>query len=334
MSTEPLPPYVYRCEDRSVLLEPYKRWVVPLWRWWVPRWLPANLITLGSSACMWVVFGLSFNVSAFSVTTLVVAILALTQAFLAYDHIDGMQAKATGTSSALGEYLDHSLDTYHGAILTLSTVVLIGSVPVSAAMISLSAGFVAFAATMVEEKERGQLFFGWFGAVESMFLFICFYGSWLFPPVRAWWVAPLFGDWPAYWILIGMGVFGCIGVTLDCLRRIGRLPLQLAVFIGLNLSLAVALGKLNAPFWCLVVAIFLHGGDYVGRVIGSHLLRRPHVWPDFIAPLLAVALLFGPSWLMVLLLGWLALRTAWGVWNVVYPLRGNWRWKNPPPKPA
>ena len=66
-----------------------------------------------------------------------------------------------------------------------------------------------------------------------------------------------------------------------------RVPVALAVFVGLNLILAVALGKSSAPQGWLIAAMFLHGGDYVGRVIGSHLLRRPNVWPDFAAPVLA-----------------------------------------------
>ena len=330
MNDETPPPYVYRCEDRSVLLETYKRTVVPLWRWWVPSGLPANMITLGSSACMWVVCGLSLNASSFSPTTLALAFLALTQGYLAYDHIDGMQAKATGTSSALGEYFDHALDTYHGAILTLSTFALLGAPPLAVLLVLLSAGFVAFAATMVEQKERGELFFGWFGTLESMLLFFCFYGSCLVPEVRAWWTAPLYAGWPAYWILIGAGGLGCIGTAADCLRRIGRVPVALAVFVGLNLILAVALGKSSAPQGWLIAAMFLHGGDYVGRVIGSHLLRRPNVWPDFAAPVLAVAGLFGPSWILAVLLAWLGVRWSWGVYRVVWPLRGDWRWKNPP----
>lgn len=332
MSDEAPPPYVYRCEDRSVLLETYKRTVVPLWRWWVPRWLPANMITLGSSACMWVACGLSLNAAAFGPTTLVLAFLALTQCYLAYDHIDGMQAKATGTSSALGEYFDHSLDTYHGAILTLTTFALLGAPPFAVVLVLLSAGFAAFAATMVEQKERGELVFGWFGTLESMLLFSGFYVSCLIPAVRVWWTAPLYAGWPAYWILIVAGSLGCIGTAVECLRRIGRVPAALAAFVALNLILAVALGRSAAPQGWVIAAMLLHGGDYVGRVIGSHLLRRPNVWPDFAAPLLAVAGLFGPSWIFALLLAWLALRWTRGVYRVVWPLRGGWRWQNPPAK--
>jgi phosphatidylglycerophosphate synthase len=330
MSTEPLPPYVYRCEDRSVLLGPYKRTIVPLWGWCIPRWLPANMITLGSSACMWLVFGLSLNVSAFSTTTVVLATLVLTQAYLAYDHLDGMQAKATGTSSALGEYLDHSLDTYHGAILTLSAFALIGTFPTWLLLVVLWSGFMAFAATMIEEKERGAIFFGWFGTIEAIFLFVLFYLSCLIPGVRDWWSAPLYGSWPAYWILVIAGGIGCVGTTADCLRRTGRLPVQLAAFVGVNLVLALALSQSTASLGYVVAVMFLHGGDYVGRVIGTHLLRRPHAWPDVVAPVLALALPYGPTWLMPLVLVWLAWRWAVGVWNVVSPLRGDWRWVNPP----
>jgi phosphatidylglycerophosphate synthase len=334
MTPSPLPPYAYRCEDRSILLDFYKRTMVPLWRWWVPRWLPANMITLGSSACMWVVLGLSFNATAFSPETLAVAMMALTQAFLAYDHVDGMQAKATGTSSALGEYLDHSLDVYHGAIMPIATCALLGGVPTWLVLALVWCSLVSFAATMVEEKERGELFFGWFGTVEAMFLFQLFFLSWLFPAMRSWWVAPLFGSVPAYAILVAAGGIGCLGTMIDCLRRIGRVPIEFTCFVGLSLLLSVALVRTEQPLWCVVAVLLAYGGDYIGRVIGTYLLRRPHVWPDFVTPLAALVALVGPAWIFFLLLGWLGLRTAGGIFNVVYPLRGDWRWTNPPAKPA
>lgn len=334
MTSPPLPPYVYRCEDRSILLDLYKRTVVPLWRWWVPRWLPANMITLGSSACMWAVLALAINAEAFSPEALTVAMIVLTQAFLAYDHIDGMQAKATGTSSALGEYLDHSLDVYHGAIMPIAMCALLGCVPTWLLLALVWGSLISFAGTMVEEKERGELFFGWLGTVEAMLLFQLFFISWLFPAVRSWWVGPLVGGMPVYVILVAVGGIGCLGTLLDCLRRIGRVPVELVSFVVLSLVLIVALAKLGQPRWCVVAVLLAYGGDYIGRVIGSHLLRRPNVWPDFATPVAALAAIAGPTWIFFLLLGWLGLRTAWGIFNVVYPLRGDWRWLNPPEKPV
>lgn len=334
MTSSPRPPYVYRCEDRSILLDFYKRTMVQLWRWWVPRWLPANMITLGSSACMWTVLALSFYAEAFSPEALAVALMALTQAFLAYDHIDGMQAKATGTSSALGEYLDHSLDVYHGAIMAIATCALLGVVPTWLGLALGWCSLISFAATMVEEKERGMLVFGRIGTVEAMLLFQLFFISWLFPGMRSWWIAPLFGSMPAYVIFVAAGCIGCLGTLVDCLRRIGRVPVELVGFVILSLVLVVALVKLAQPYWCVVAVLLAYGGDYIGRVIGSHLLRRPNVWPDFATPVAAFAAIEGPTWIFFLLLGWLGLRTAWGIFNVVYPLRGDWRWSNPPEKPV
>lgn len=329
MSDAPRPPYAYVCEDHSLLLPFYRRHLAPLWFAPVPRWLPANFITLASSACMWVVFLLSLRAADFAPVPLAATFLILTQIYLGYDHVDGMQAKATGTSSALGEYLDHSLDVYHGALVVFAACALIGSMPPLVMLFVVWCTLQAFAATMVEEKERGALYFGKFGAVEAMILFNAFYLSWMIPAVRAWWNSPLVFGLPAYTLLVVGGSCGCLGATVDCLRRIGRLPPSFAAYLVTSLLLTGALARLPAPSWCAITALLLHSGDYGGRVIGSHLLRRPPVWPDFLAPGLALLAPFGPAWLPFVLVAWLALKTAWGMVTVILPLRADWRWRNP-----
>ena len=57
-----------------------------------------------------------------------------------------------------------------------------------------------------------------------------------------------------------------------------------------------------------------------------------HPWPDLVGPALAGASLFGPAWPRPALLLWLGLRVAWSFIAVVWPLRADWRWVNPPAK--
>jgi phosphatidylglycerophosphate synthase len=331
MSAEPLPPYVYKCEDHSLLVDHYRRWIVPLWWWWVPRWMPANIITLGSSACMWAVFVLSLQANGWGPNTQVLVFLLLTQVYLGYDHVDGMQAKRTGTSSALGEYLDHSLDVYHGAIVVIASCALLPALPLWAVMIAVWSTLVAFSVTMVEEKERGELYFGLLGPVEAMAVSNSFFLSCLIPAVREWWMAPLVLRMPPYVIVASLSMHG---TALDCLRRIRRVPLSFAVYFAMSLLLAVLLAIHGGGRGFALAALLLHSGDYGGRVIGSHLLRRPEAWPDFVGPALAGVCLLSAPWLRIVLLLWLGFHAAWSFIGVVWPLRADWRWVNPSAKPA
>ena len=334
MSAPPLPPYHYCCEDRSILIGPFRRYWAMLFMPTLPRCVPANLVTLFASALMWV--ALACAVAGFPANAAMRALwfAGLLHFYLVYDHLDGMQAKRTGTSSALGEYLDHSLDVYHGAIAVLVIFSLVGFDRPLLVLLMLGCSHLAFAATMVEEKERGLLFFGKLGSLEGVLLFIAFCLSWTVDAVRLWWLAPLIGGWPAYSLLIGIGAVGSLVATVDCLRRIGRTPVPFRWFaLGHGLIIA-GLYRAGVPLWSAVALLMLHGGDYTGRVIGSHLLRTPHPLPDRIAPALALAMLSLPpggarTILLFLLAGYLVLRTAWGVWRVLFPLLAAWRWLNP-----
>jgi hypothetical protein len=137
-------------------------------------------------------------------------------------------------------------------------------------------------------------------------------------------------------ILVMGGGLGAIMGTIDCLRRIGRIPGNFAVFTFATVVLAVGLGRGAFPFWGAVAVMMAHAGDYAGRVIASHLLRQPHPRPDWIAPVaLAVAVLAGwdrQPWFVGGLLGWLGVRTAWGIIGALRPLSRDWRWVLPTPQ--
>lgn len=334
MSTGQLPPYEYRCTDRSIFIGWFRRhWAEHFLRT-VPARVPANFVTLLASAFMWVLLACAVAGTPLDPAARGVLFALLLHCYVVYDHVDGMQAKKTRTSSALGEYLDHSLDVYHGAIAVLAIFALVGFTDRLTVLVMLGCSHLAFAATMVEEKERGELYFGPIGSLEGVLLFIAFCLSWAVPGVRAWWLAPLVGGWPAYYLLIGGGGLGSLLATVDCLRRIGRVPAEFLWFGIGHFLLVAGLYHAGVSLWLAVTILMLHGGDYVGRVIGSHLLRTPHPGADFWAPAYALGFLIFPPFAALyapLLLGYLALRTAWGVVRTMHPMRSGWRWTNPLP---
>ncbi len=337
MSAAPLPPYEYRCTDRSILIGPFRKYWAGAFMVTVPWRVPANFVTLLASAFMWVLFGGVIAGAPADPVWRGGLFAGLLHFYLVYDHLDGMQAKRSRTSSALGEYLDHSLDVYHGAIAVLAIFGLVGFHDPFAVLLMLGCSHLAFAATMVEEKERGELYFGPIGSLEGVLLFIAFCLSWTVPAARTWWLAPLVGDWPAYYLLIVGGGLGSLVAVADCLRRIGRVPRPFIWFAVGHGVLIAGLQFAQVPLWTSVAILMLHGGDYVGRVIGSHLLRTPHPAPDLWAPAAAVGLLIFPAGAGLggpLIAAYLALRTVWGIGRTLRPMRSGWRWVNPLPSPS
>lgn len=327
-----LPPYVYRCVDRSRLVDVFRERWVPLFDWWLPSWLPANLITLGASACMWAVLALELAASAVPPPLLAVAFVVLFQLFLIYDHADGMHAQRTGTSSPLGEYLDHALDTANGAITILAAFALVSYGNRLLVFSMLWCWHAAFSATMVDEKERGELYFEMIGSLEGGLIFSAFFLSWLVPSVRAWWLAPLVAGIPAYALTVAAGGATTLSTVGKSVRRMGRLPKQFAVFLGSSLLMAVLLALGSQPFWIAVAVLVLYSSDYTARVIGSHVLRHPHPLPDLVAPVVvaaATAAPWRPAWWGALLATYLALRAGTGALGVLRPMRSLWCWSNP-----
>jgi phosphatidylglycerophosphate synthase len=332
-----LPPYTYRCVDRSIVLPLYRRWWVGPFARALPARLPANLVTLGASACMWAALALAAGAFALPPAALAVAFVVLVQVYLVYDHADGMHAKRMGTSSALGEYLDHALDAYHGPIVILAFFALVGFENRALVLFMLWTLQIAFAAAMVEQRVRAELRLGPVGSLEGMLLFCLFFLSWLAPPVRAFWQAPLAAGVPAYALAVLTGAAGTGGTVLGCWRRTSGMPARLALFGagGLALALLLALGPL--PLWVAVACLLLYGGDHTGRLIGSHLLRLPQPRPDPVPPLAAAllaALPHAPVWAMAALPLYLALRAGLGAAGVLGPLRRLWRCSNPAPSPS
>jgi hypothetical protein len=191
---------------------------------------------------------------------------------------------------------------------------------------------VAFAAIMVEEKERGVLHLGPVGSLEGAMLLCAFFASWMAPPARALWMAPVVAGMPAYGAAVVAGGVLLLATVYGCLRRLRRPEPHLLLFMIASLTLAVGLARGPLPLWLAIACLVVYSAGHSGGVIGSHLLRRPQPWPDPVAPLAALAPIAFPRlavWWGGGLLAYLVLRAALGAAAVLRPLRSQWRWTNP-----
>src|SRR5687768_11780760 len=108
---EPARHPTYAFTDRSLVRPLLTRvWFAPLFRL-VPAWLAANLVTLLSFGSLVAALGLALT-AALPPAALALALLSLHLVYVAGDHLDGMQAVASGTTSPLGDFLDHYCDLW------------------------------------------------------------------------------------------------------------------------------------------------------------------------------------------------------------------------------
>ncbi len=329
-----IPVYTYSCVDRSPLVGPFCRYFVRWFVQWMPPVVPANLLTLGSSGCMWVMLWLT--TTAAEATVLAPWCMVLMAGYVIYDHADGMHSRRTGTSSPLGEFLDHFTDVFHGAIAVVVMFLVAGREDSPLLGPVLWAVTLAGAATMMEERERKQLYFGFIGPLEGMLLTIAYFASWCCAAAAGWWHAPLVGSCTVFEAVMIGGAAGSLLTAASCVRRIGRVPAALAGF-GLAGVVWCGLGLWReVTWWEVALLLTLHGADYTGRVIASHLRGIPAPRPDWVAPVaIGIAAVAGRSspWVTVAVAIYLLGRNVALVVGFLKVFGGYWRWRNQPVVP-
>src|SRR6185369_1587194 len=112
----------------------------------------ANTITLLGNLCSVVafVFCALAPITGASGLAFVLPAIALFM-YLSLDNIDGAQARRTGSSSPLGEFLDHWCDAFNAGFLVLGFCLAM-NVPAWQTLLVLGLAGVAYFATMWEQR--------------------------------------------------------------------------------------------------------------------------------------------------------------------------------------
>ncbi|GMV04557.1 MAG: hypothetical protein AMXMBFR53_08370 [Gemmatimonadota bacterium] len=334
----PEPPgYVF--EDRSVVRPAATRTVFePLFRL-VPAWLTANAITLLGLAAtggmlLLVLFG---NRLPDGVT----ALLCLT-ALVGYavaDHLDGMQALASGTASPLGEFLDHFSDAVSGAFLAFAGLSLMPGVPSAAAYAAIVTYLLAFLATYEERALCSRLHFARIGALEGLLILGTFFLTSGFEAGRAFWQRPLVQGLPGYWIILAIAYAAFGGTVAVILGRMRRVPWELVLHAVASAAFAAAGVRAGVPGgigaltgWAILT---LHGMAYLARAMQPHLFdgrtRADRGSVVMAAALLATAIVAPghAALLSVPAMAWVGWRAASATARVLGAYRDHWIWVNP-----
>lgn len=265
----------YVLHDRSILLPHVTRFiVVPLERR-IPRSISANALTLTSLACGASGFTLALAATPSRLSLFAAALLF--SGYALFDNLDGPHARAMGTSSPLGEFLDHWLDSLNGLFVFVGTVYALGAADRRTLLI-VALMVASVSLTFWEQRVTGRMYMGRVGTLEglAMVLALLFVMAALGPAA----VHAL--TWHGYdaidlFVLLAVLAGGAtiVGPIVRTGRRFGD-----AAGVLLVLACFVAWGcHPQAPLLAVFVLIGLTGpltGGrlLMGRVVGDESIRR------------------------------------------------------------
>ncbi len=325
----------YEFTDASVA----RPWITRVWfqRLFplLPRWMAANVITLLSTGLLLAVLAGAQHVDRLGATAFALLQLVGIQLYVAGDHLDGMQAKATGTMSPLGDFLDHHCDYWAGCILVFAWCAMLGTL-VTPLMMAMTWLMVAgFTTTYAERATRRRLHFTGWGTLEGIVISSLFYGSWAVPAMRAWWTASMWpGGWPRHAVVTGLGCVMAAGVSMTIVRRMRGLPWEVALQLATLVSLGGYLSTTGvAPLWGWVVVV-LCGAEFVARLMHAHTTTGGQPAPTWLAVAGGTAVWILPpgvvGTVLVVLGGAVALQYAVTMTRIISGWRRHWVWVNAP----
>jgi len=299
----------------------------------LPHWLAANVLTLLSTGAVLAVLAGALVVDRLGATWFALLQLICIQLYVAGDHLDGMQAKATGTMSPLGDFLDHHCDYWAGCILVFGWGAMLGTVETALTPFMTLLMVAGFTITYAQRAIQRRLHFTRWGTLEAIVIATVFYGSWAVPTLRAWWSAPLWeGAWPRSSVVTVIGCVMAASVSVTIMRALRGLPwrvaLQLAALVALA-AWAQHAGVAPILAWLLVAGA---GAEMVARLMHAHTTQGGEPDPTWSAVVGAALLWLLPasvSTSVATALGvWLAVRYMLTLRRIVLGWRQHWVWVN------
>lgn len=275
-------PYQYRCNDYSLLTPAFKQWIVTPLIGFVPWAVPANIITIISN--LFIYLGLLLALRPQWIGTLNPIFIAVCLIiYLIGDHLDGMQAKRTGTGSALGEFCDHYLDAFNNGIIVfmMFTVFDIHHPAAMAGVIVIS--YWAHMAVFYEQFKTGWLTFERIGSLEGVLLSALLIGLTVLEPFYALMTYRLAGTITVAEVFIAGSTLGAFMTFIQTARRTPAIMAGYWIFVMLVIVVAVS-GMFVFNNFQLFIVVTLYASLYIGWVMYAHLIDGRERHTDWITP--------------------------------------------------
>jgi phosphatidylglycerophosphate synthase len=328
-----IPEYKYQVKDYSIITPPFKEYIVKPLIKFVPWWIPANIITIVSNICMYVALVIALYSKLAPVYNYFLAAI-LIFSYAVGDHIDGMQAKRTKTSSALGEFFDHYLDAFNTGILLMIIIKLYGVTNLYLITFFLSANYLAHASVFYEQYKTGWLIFEKMGSLEAVLLASLMLLASCIPPVNDFFVSTPLLNLKVIELIFLFSTLGTVITFFKTLVRAKITGLNFYVFCTTLIIVSLLCLAMFAPVKLFLI-ITLYSGFYIGSLMRGHLADGKERLPDFVVPSMLGIAYFVPNiklntiplgLVVIIFLTGCALYIAF---RTVYTLRAFWVWKNP-----
>jgi len=323
-------PYQYRCKDYSLVTPLFKQWIITPLIKFVPWAIPANIITLISNCFVYLALYISLNpdVTGKYSPLIIAASLIL---YLIGDHLDGMQAKRTGTGSALGEFCDHYLDAFNNGIIVYTMLVVFNvQQPVIVSSV-IAISYMAHMAVFYEQFKTGWLTFEKIGSLEGVLLSSILIGLSFVDSFYALMTTPVFAGFSFAGIFIIGSAFGALSTFIQTFVRTPDVKTGYWIFIVMLAILAIA-GIFTLSNLQLFAVLTLYASLYIGKLMYGHLIDGIESQPDWIMPaalmFYAVFRLNNPDYIFWIGSAFLAARIMTLIVKTFSVLGIYWVWQN------
>jgi phosphatidylglycerophosphate synthase len=267
----------YEVNDNSVLTPMFKRWVWSPLVGRIPDRVSANTLTILGTVLSASAFGITALFPASRLTCAVAAVLIFI--YLTLDNIDGAHARRTGTSSPLGEFLDHWLDALNLSFLFVGAIHT-WRIQDDRAVLVMMVAVWSYTMTFWEQKVTSRINLAAVGNVEGIFVVVLFYlAGAIFGPETLISTPLIFGQTviDLFWYT---AICSVTYTTVMPLLRVRGNWKEVAEIFGpvIALGLWYRYGELSAISVCNV--LMLMSPALAGRMLISRVTDQDQLGPD------------------------------------------------------
>jgi len=320
--------YNYRCKDNSILTPYLRDYLVQPLLVLVPRTIPANIITIVSNSFIYMAMAMAYYFGpGFKWNFIIIPVLILI--YLVGDHLDGMQAKKTQTSSALGEFCDHFLDAFNNGLLIIILLYLFQIDNKTLIIYLIVSSYLGHAGVFYNQFKTGWLIFEKFGSLEAVTLSMVLILIAGYSPLYEFLLQDIYGWSIVEYILIISSIGGII-TFIRMLIDSKAISLKFILFIAVWIAAAFLMMSVN-EMRDVYVFLILYSSNYIGALMHAHLVDGKERYPELLSIFALTIVVFSPLSMgyVFYITIYLLLRTIYLIARAFYPLRQYWVWVNP-----
>ena len=220
--------YAYKSINNSAINAFYSKYWLPLAIKVVPERASANLVSVIGDMGVWAAFlilsGLLFgpvNIVGREYPWIFGVCALLLFFYHTMDNLDGCQARKTGQSGPLGEFVDHWFDSFNTFLIPLGLGLAFPVIPPLMVAITILLCCLADWLSLRTTRNTGVLVFGRVSSEEALFVaYVFFFAVWL--TGYDWWTRPGFFGVPRAVLVYALPGLGFLASILMTFKSAGR----------------------------------------------------------------------------------------------------------------